>query len=74
MRNYQVVIIMHFKVHSNMISFTSRLLESNHFNECELAINNGCQQIDRAQLLVMAKEYENSSQKGKISVEYTKEQ
>ena len=57
MLNYQAIIIMHFKVHSNMISFTSRLLESNYVNECELAIHNGCQQIDPAQLLRLAKEF-----------------
>ena len=42
MCNYQAVIIMHFKVQSNMISFTSRLLESHHVDNGELAINNGC--------------------------------
>ena len=61
MRNYQTVIIMHFKVQFNIISFTSRLLESNHVNECELAIYNGCRQIDQAQLLRLAKEFDNSS-------------
>ena len=67
-RNFQAVIIMHFKVQSNMISFTSRLLESNHINNCELAINNGCQYFDQAKLLGLAKEFENSSQKGKINL------
>ena len=57
---------MHFKVESNIISFTSRLLESNCVNECELVNNTGCQQIDKSQLLRLAKEFENSSQKGKI--------
>ena len=42
MRNYQVVIIMRLKVKSNLTSFTSRLLESNHVDKHELAINNGC--------------------------------
>ena len=46
MRNYKAVIIMPLKVKSNKISFTPRLLKSNHVNECELAFNNGCQQID----------------------------
>ena len=68
MRNNQVVIIMHFKVQFNTISFTSRLLESHHVNNCELMINNGCQQIDQAQLLGLAKEFMNSSQKGSISI------
>ena len=61
------IIIIHFKVQSNMISFTSRLLVTNHVNECEMVINNGCQHIDWAELLVLAKEFKNSSQKGKIS-------
>ena len=68
MRNYQAIKIIHFKVKSNMISFKSRLLESHHVNECELEINNECQQIDRAQLLGLAKEFDNSSQKGKINL------
>ena len=42
MRNYQALIIMHFKVKSNMISFKSRLLESHHVDNIELAINIGC--------------------------------
>ena len=46
MRNYQAVIIMHFKVQSNMISFTSWLLDTHHVDNSELAINIGCQQID----------------------------
>ena len=68
MRNYQAIIIMYFKVQSNIISLTSRLLESYHVNECELAINNGCQQIDRAQVLGLAEKFENSFQRGKISL------
>ena len=68
MRNYQAVIIMHFKVQSNMISFTSRLLKSHHVDNSELAINIGCQQIDRAQLLGLDKEFENSSKNGKMSL------
>ena len=51
MHNYQVVIIMHFKVQPNMISFTSRLLESHNVNNHELVINNGCQQIDQTNFL-----------------------
>ena len=43
MGNYQAVIIMHFLVQSNMISFTSRLLESHHVDNSELAISIGCQ-------------------------------
>ena len=57
MCNYQVVIIVHFKVQSNMISFTSRLLESNHVNNYELTINNGCQYFDQTKLLGLAKEF-----------------
>ena len=68
MRNYQAIIIMHFKVQSNMISFTSRLLESHYVIKCEFAINNGCQQISWSQLLRLTKEFKNSSQKGKISL------
>ena len=43
MHNYQAVIIMHSLVQSNIISFTSRLLESNHVNECELVVKKECQ-------------------------------
>ena len=57
MCNYQVVIIVHFKVQFNMISFTSRLLESNHVNNYELTINNGCQYFDVTKLLGLAKEF-----------------
>ena len=46
MRNYQAVIIMHSLLKSDMISITSRLLESNHVNECELTYNNGYQYFD----------------------------
>ena len=65
MCNYQAVIIMHFKVQYNTISFTSRLLESHRDNKCELTINTGCQHFDRAKLLGLAKEFENISHKGK---------
>ena len=44
--NYQVIIMMHSYVQSDMISITSRLLESIHVNKCELTINNGCKYFD----------------------------
>ena len=42
MHNYQAVIIMNFKLQSHMISFTSKLLESYHVDNSELAIIIGC--------------------------------
>ena len=46
---------------------TSRLLESNHVNIRELAINNGYQKIDGSQLLRLTKEFDNSSHREKLN-------
>ena len=65
--NYQVIIIMLFKVQYNMISFTSRLLESNCVNKYELAINNGANKLVGPNFLDLLKKLRIVLKRGRLA-------